>query len=79
MLRYVSIDQEEQRNHVGAGCEEFVGISEASDGAKEQKRTSQVSRYCIAKRENELEQRLGSKISDNVSATYEETTAGDRT
>lgn len=79
MLRYVLIDQEEQRNYVGAGCEEFVGISEASDGAKEQKRTSQVSSYCVAKRENKFKQRLGSKISGNVSTTYEETTAGDRT
>ena len=71
-------DKKEQRDDVGASCEELVGIPEATNGAEEQGRASQVPGHRLAERPEHLDQRLGSENSHHVPATHEEATAGDR-
>lgn len=64
-----SVDQENDRDDVRTGCEELVGIPEATYGATKQRRPRQVLGYRVDDEQSQprhLDQRLGSENVDDV-------------
>lgn len=71
-------DQENERDDVGAGSQELLGIPKTAGGAEEQGRSREILGHRVGEHSRDPDQRLGSANANNDAAGHEEAAAGHR-